>query len=297
MEGLSQYAPAAGEAGSTAIYKDSAFFQAWATNYTDYTAGDDVDETWQKPGNALGKAEGTSFDIVSLGRSGSIILTFGAFILNKKGYDFAVFENSFNDSFLELAWVEVSVDGENYVRFPNHSLTASPVSGAGFVDPEKIYGYAGKYMMGYGTPFDLDEVGLDSVYYVKIIDIPGDGSAKDTAGNAIYDPYPTTGSAGFDLDAVGIAHKSEYIIEDEIENNMCEKVKIYPNPFINGIHILKDNGIIEQVVITDLSGREVLHANTICKQHYIELSYLPPGLYFAKIKIPSAIIVKKIIKY
>ncbi|MFV1994765.1 MAG: hypothetical protein ACC661_04960, partial [Verrucomicrobiales bacterium] len=29
------------------------------------------------------------------------------------------------------------------------------------------------------------------------------GNALDTQGNPIYDPYPTDGSAGFDLDAVG----------------------------------------------------------------------------------------------
>lgn len=32
----------------------------------------------------------------------------------------------------------------------------------------------------------------------------GDGTYFDTSGDVIYDPYPTPGSAGFDLDAAGV---------------------------------------------------------------------------------------------
>ena len=41
---------------------------------------------------------------------------------------------------------------------------------------------------------------------MRIVDIVGNGTALDSAGRPIYDPYPTTGSAGFDLDAVGVIH-------------------------------------------------------------------------------------------
>jgi len=44
----------------------------------------------------------------------------------------------------------------------------------------------------------------DNVGWVRIVDIVGDGSYFDTSGDIIYDPYPTTGSAGFDLDAIGV---------------------------------------------------------------------------------------------
>ena len=48
--------------------------------------------------------------------------------------------------------------------------------------------------------------------YVRLIDVVGDGSTFDSFPAAyggphpIYDPYPTTGSSGFDLDAVGVIH-------------------------------------------------------------------------------------------
>ncbi len=205
------YAPAAGQPGSTAIYKDDPAFAGWATGWQDYVVGTNVDATWQTPDKALGKAEGTSTDIVCLGRGGSITLTFTNPIVDGTGYDFAVFENSFNDTFLELGYVEVSADGSSWYRFANDSQTSAPVDSYAMSNPmdaSDIYGLAGKYRQGYGTPFDLAESGLSAVSYVRIRDIVGDGSYHDTSGDVIYDPYPTSGSAGFDLDAVGVLNQA-----------------------------------------------------------------------------------------
>lgn len=210
------FAPAAGQAGSTAISKDDSRIVQWATGTQDYLPGTGVDATWKTPEKALGKAVGDSYDVVVLGDNGRITLTFGGYITNGAGADFAVFENSFSDTFLELGWVEVSSDGANFFRFPNYSFTSKPVAGFGSVDTTNIDGLAGKYRQGYGTPFDLDvlsgTVGLDvnKVQYVRIVDIVGNGSSFDSAGNAIYDPYPTTGSAGFDLEAVGVIHFAQF---------------------------------------------------------------------------------------
>lgn len=212
------YAPAAGEPGSTAIHKDDGSFKGWATGYRNYAVGSNVNAEFQTPAKALGKAVGDAFDIVSLGRGGRITLTFGTVIGNGDGPDFAVFENSFSDTFLELAWVDVSTDGTTFARFPNDSLTSDPVGGFGTLDPTDVEGLAGKYRQGYGTPFDLAElsdapevqdgsVNLTRIRYVRLVDIVGDGNASDTSGDVIYDPYPTVGSAGFDLDAVGVIHE------------------------------------------------------------------------------------------
>jgi hypothetical protein len=210
------YAPAAGEDGSTAIYKDDESIIGWASGYQDLIYGEGLSESWKTPEKALGKAVGSSTDIVSLGRGGQITLTFDDRISNVDGADFAVFENSFSAAFLELAWVEVSSDGIHYLRMPNDSQTASAVGAFGSSDPTDIDGLAGKYKQGYGTPFDLTDlmsaysadelakVDLDDIGYVRIIDIVGDGSALDSSGDVIYDPYMTSGSAGFDLEAVAV---------------------------------------------------------------------------------------------
>ncbi|MEX2114133.1 MAG: PEP-CTERM sorting domain-containing protein [Pirellulales bacterium] len=205
------YAPAAGQAGSTAIFKDDPAIVAWATNYQNYTFGPNVVAAWQTPAKALAQAVGDSFDIVSLGDGGQITLTFAHSITDGPGYDFAVFENGFADTFLEIAYVEVSSNGNDFFRFANDSLTASPVGGFGAVDPTNITGLAGKYRQGYGTPFDLAELSgasplldVNLVSHVRILDVVGDGAYFDTSGDVIYDLYPTTGSGGFDLDAVGV---------------------------------------------------------------------------------------------
>lgn len=219
MAGL--YPPEAGVQGTTAIQADDHAFISWATGYMDYMAGSNVDTTWRTPEKALGKATGDSYDVVSLGRGGQITLTFTTPIEDGEGWDFAVFENSFSDSFLELAYVEVSSDGATYLRFDNDSLTAEPVGAYGSIDPTDIEGLAGKYRQGYGTPFDLGDLGekeevasgmvdLSHITHVRIIDIIGDGTFVDTSGDIIYDPYPTVNSAGFDLDAIGVSNGAAY---------------------------------------------------------------------------------------
>lgn len=220
-QAMASYSPAAGQEGSTAIYMDDPAFVGWATGYVNYEIGSNVDEVWQTPDNALGKAAGTSFDIVSTGRGGRITMIFSTPIIDGEGWDFAVFENAFNDYNLELAFVEVSSNGTDFVRFDTVSLTPDPVGGYGTVDTTLINGFAGKYKQGYGTPFDLSDISetpgvqsgavdLSSITHIRIIDIIGDGTATDTSGNAIYDPYPTTGSAGFDLDAIGVSNGAPY---------------------------------------------------------------------------------------
>lgn len=205
------YAPAAGSPGSTAIAKNDPRIVAWATGWTNYLVGADCDAQWQTPAKALGPAQGTSGDIACLGNGGQITLTFDVFISDGPGWDFAVFENGFSDTFLELAFVEVSSNGIDFFRFPNASLTPNPVGAFGAVDPTNIDNLAGKYRQGFGTPFDLAQLDgvsplLDvrTVSHVKIVDIVGDGSALDSHGRPIYDPHRTVGSGGFDLEAVGV---------------------------------------------------------------------------------------------
>ncbi|MDQ8195003.1 thrombospondin type 3 repeat-containing protein [Coraliomargarita sp. SDUM461004] len=234
------YPGAVGTETTTAVSKDDVSIVAWATGVYDYSPGTNVDAVWQDSTKGLGAAQGTSYEIVCLGRGGSITLEFQQPIMDGSGADFAVFENSFSDSFLELAWVEISSDGVHFVRFPNFSQTPSAVGGFGIVDANKVHGFAGKYRAGYGTPFDLAEikaayttavnddsifpisysdalvanyefVDFNQIQYVRIVDVVGDGSQVSAlrdpstgAGFVLYDPFPTVGSAGFDLDAVAV---------------------------------------------------------------------------------------------
>ncbi len=209
------YPPGAGQDGSSAISKDDSSILGWATAVESVSYGENVDEGWRTPDKALGQAVGTSTDIVCLGRGGEISLSFDPPIRNGEGYDFAVFENGFSDDFLELAYVEVSSDGEHFLRFDHAYLGDTALGGFDSHDTALIGALGGKYRQGFGNPFDLGvfvnkplvrdgSVDLSAIRYVRIVDLIGDGSATDSFGHVIYDPYPTTGSAGFDLDAIGV---------------------------------------------------------------------------------------------
>ena len=138
-----------------------------------------------------------------MGDGGQITLTFPHPILaSQAGPDFAVFGNSFEDTYEKLAYVDVSADGQNWFRVPNDDLTPGPVGTFSLTDPTNIEGLAGKYHQGFGDPFSLKDVGLASASFVRLVDVVGDGTNRDTAGNPIYDPYPNDN--GFNVGGVGV---------------------------------------------------------------------------------------------
>ena len=215
---VDQYAPAAGEPDSDAINQASTDIVAWATGFVepvDY--GTDVDEMWRTPELALGPATGSGTDIVALGNGGSITLTFAPPITNGEGFDLTVFENSFSTTFLELGFVEVSSNGVDFARFATSYLGTTPLGPFDSHQPTLMQGLASKYQVGESTPYDLEwlrfdplvqdgTLDLSAITHVRIVDIIGDGSVTDSFGNPIYDPTPTTGAGGFDLEAIGVLH-------------------------------------------------------------------------------------------
>ncbi|MCB1740925.1 MAG: PEP-CTERM sorting domain-containing protein [Gammaproteobacteria bacterium] len=203
---------------------------AWAANRQagdlDYQPGPGVDPGWDVPQAAVGPADSIgSVDqlstVVSLGRGGKMTLRFDPPIVDGSGWDFAIFENAFavgSELFMELAWVEVSADGQVFYRFPTFSSNRRIINRFDTMNPSGVIGFASKDVAGCGTPFDLAVFGgnLPSpIRYVRIIDVVGDGSSTVPSFNPVtfqsdifplYDPYPTEGSTGFDLDAVAVRY-------------------------------------------------------------------------------------------
>lgn len=185
---FAQFDGIVGSEGCKAIeYKDSRFID-WAKTCVVTRGKVDIAKpekglvSFGKEENAIGAVNSTDvYDCISLGDAGEAILTFNHPIVDGEGFDFAVFENSFNDTFLELATVEVSSDGVHYFGFPTTSNTPTDkqVSGFGSIDATKLNNIAGKYKGGWGTPFDLSEIAdkenLDknNITHVKIRDVVG----------------------------------------------------------------------------------------------------------------------------
>lgn len=298
-----QFAPAAGLPGSTAIHKDDPAIIAWAfscdlqvgwINIQDSTQGKVIDDGCQA---SLGPAgEG---GLVSLGDGGSITLYFDEAIVDRDGFDFAVFENSFNDTYLELAHVEVSSDGIHFVRFPSTSLsdTSQQIGAFGAVDPTHIHNLAGKYRANYGTPFDLAElvdssINIHHITHIRLIDVVGSISSnfgtKDQFGHFINDPFPTPfPSSGFDLDAIGILNNETNSTVDI--NNISA---IYPNPVQRGqmLHLNTDKKI-NSIRLYNTLGQCLMEGNMT--HFYIDQS-LNKGIYLIKIHTSTSTWIKKI---
>jgi len=161
------------------------------------------------PDIVLGAPKGSgaqtgSFDVLSLGVGGSIVLKSATPILNGPGPDLIVFENAFYAGgnplapFAEPGEVSVSQDGVQFFTFPCasgnrdefypgcagvHPVFANVDTNS--IDPTDP-AVAG------GDAFDLQQVGLPWARYVRIHDLSTSGG-----GN----------SAGFDLDAISFIHQ------------------------------------------------------------------------------------------
>ncbi len=309
-----QFPPASCFAGTTAMHADSSAFVAWATGCTVERGPKRIDvpnsalASFGDETLALGKPGGT-MDVVSLGDGGTATLTFDSPICNAKGPDFAVFENGLHpdtDStmtlyFLELAFVEVSSDGEHFFRFPAVTNVQSEVQleNADAMDPSLIHNFAGKYEVMYGTPFDLDEVEDNAllnkgrITHVRLVDVVGcisiDSCARyDSQGHIINDPWPTAfKSSGFDLDAVGVIHD---LAHNDMAENEEDAVAVYPNPVKDQLFVKAEG--LQSVEVFNLVGQKVMATESST----IDMGDLNQGLYFVRITAECGVITKRIVK-
>jgi len=303
MAATAQYAPQAGIAGSTAVSATSTDIAGWATScsvqrgYIDIASPGLGTTTTGTDADATGSANGS---IVCLGDSGVATVTFAAALYNGPGADFAVFENGFKDpangamAFLELAFVEVSSDGVNFVRFPANSNTPTntQIPGSGvYMDAALINNLAGKYIANYGTPFDLEElkdapgVDVNNITHVRIVDVVGSVTghpSHDQAGKKINDPYPTNfPTGGFDLDAVAAMHMYAAGIST---NNTMTGTGFYPNPASEHIMVhTEQNAGPQQISIVSVTGAEVMHLTTTTQETEVSTALLPAGFYQVRV--------------
>ena len=307
-----QFAPEAGVAGTTAMHADSSAFVAWATGVEVERGPMNIADPSLGLANfgpdltvALGRPGGT-MDVISLGDGGSATLTFASPIYNGPGPDFAVFENGLVNAqdnticFLELAFVEVSSDGENFFRFPAVSKVQDTAQVGGFdcIHASLIHNFAGKYSVFYGTPFDLDEVEdnalLDKmkVTHVRIIDVVGDidpeYATKDSEDHIVNDPWPTPfGSSGFDLDAVGVIYD---IAHYDVPENEIEAVAVYPNPVKDQMTVNAEN--LQSVEVYNLVGQLVMTSSS----SVINMNDLNEGIYFVRVMAEGKTVTKRVVK-
>jgi hypothetical protein len=213
-----------------------------------YLPAPGVAASFSNRASALGPANGSVVSLGDLNAqqiddglaAGTITLAFEAPIMNGPGWDLLVFENAgalFPPPFVfaELAYVEASTNGMDFARFPSIALNVETGSGipgdteinatfgrafAG-INTTNVKNLAGIHPSALGTSFDFDDlisaalvqsgiVNLNDIRFVRLVDIPGNGAFLDSQGRPILDAWPTSGSGGLDLDAVG----ARYIVPE-----------------------------------------------------------------------------------
>ncbi len=306
-----EHGPFCGAVGTedcNAIKADSSAIVAWATGVT-VTRGPrniaNPDLGLAATGtesNAIGMATlNDVYDVVSLGDGGSALVTFARPIRNGEGPDFAVYENGFSDNSLELAFVEVSTDGQRFVRFPATCLTQTEtqLANAGQTDPTNLNNLAGKFRIGYGTPFDLEElrdstgINIDSIVYVRVVDVVGSINPQygtyDAYGHIINDPWPTPFEAsGYDLTGVAVLHENT---NTSGITEMMTVEGIWPNPTADRVNVSMRHAA--EGLLYDLTGRQVAAYSLREGLNTLDLTNLKNGVYMLRTEGSVSKIVKK----
>lgn len=305
-----QFAPQVGEEGTTAISATDESIINWAKTCTvnrgllDITVPDGATAGAGSANAAIEESDGLT---VSLGDGGTAILTFDPAIRDGNGFDFAVFENGFTSpegDFLELGFVEVSSNGEDFVRFPATSLTpdSTQVGSFGAINPTQINNLAGKYYSGYGTPFDLSELednsdlDVQNVTHVRIVDVIGiladEYASFDVQGNKVNDPYPTVFPAGgFDLEAIAVLHEVGSVnVVESIDN---EWITVFPNPVRSGedLFLTFEDEQNYTAILRDVNGV----GKGVFENGKLHILQLVEGIYFVEIRLNEKQIIKKIV--
>jgi len=199
-------------------------------------------------------------EICSIGFGGEIIVGFqGKILRDKPGKDFTVFENSFyspdfKKKFIEPAKVAVSKDGITYIEFPYDSQSLQGCAG---ITP--TYGNKNPFDPNEsgGDSFDLADIGIDSIRYIKITDI---SELLLDRKHPLYDPIVT----GFDIDAVIGLHLE---IDIPISIKLSERtLGFYSNSDCN-------------YSIYSLDGRKILSSQNPVSNTELSLEYIPNGLF------------------
>ena len=287
------------ELSNPSIHKDSSIIKTWANNCNIKPGFVDISDTSlgkvqsTMPENALGVADNK---VVSLGDGGEVVVEFNQVIHDVQGPDFAIFENSFNGTFLELAFVEVSTDSAHFYRFPaiSNTDTNEQTGSFGLTDPSGLRNLAGIHKMYFGTAFDLSSLHdslqekLDSVHFIRIIDVVGsidpEYASYDSRGWKINDPWPTPfSSSGFDLDAVALLqpsasnHEAIYARENRY-------FKVYPNPARDYIHVSSPaQHQIQSIQAFNFSGVLCYQEMQVSGHRKINVSHWSTGYYLLKL--------------
>jgi len=242
------------------------------------------------PNNILGRpserassevAEASEEEVLSLGFGGEIIVAnTDNVIIDGDGDDFTIFENAFINPinqriFAEPGVISVSKDGIEYTEFPY--VFASLKGCSGTIPTYGGQDYCNPTASG-GNSFDLADIGIDSIRYIKITDITID--VFNSPNHIYYD----ASLSGFDLDAVVIHNYTAKKISSVNDNN-DDYYSIKNLSFSSESHA-------NTIKIYTLSGEQIDELIGIGQYNFSNLNF---GVYLIAIENNGRIYYEKII--
>ena len=237
--------------------------------------------------------EDSEEELCSLGKGGEIVVGCkNHYIVNGPGVDFIIFENVFVNSantktFVEPAIVSVSQDGVNFIEFKFDMSTFEGLAGINWTNGGNN---PFDYSVSGGDGFDLSDVMLDTIKYIKIKDT-SDIASKIDKTHPYYSPVSVL--SGFDLDAVAILYAQNKNGGIVIANNIQHK-----NPV--NIRENKDSFLCNAVekfdiLVFDIYGNKILEKNNI-NNLCINKNSISNAIYFLIIRVNNNNFIYKFIK-
>jgi len=179
------------------------------------------------PDRGLNSTSSTSdpAEILSLGHGGEITLAFTDNVgVDGPGVDFIIFENVFmnlwtGQPYMEAATVAVSQDGSHFIEFPYDTTSYTGLAGCHVVQSTS---YPLDPQRSGADQFDLAEVGMDWIRYIRITDM-GDRWQEGAL------------NGDFDLDAI-VAVNRRAAVSFQPAKGLPKEFHLaanYPNPFNN----------------------------------------------------------------
>jgi hypothetical protein len=135
--------------------------------------------------------------------------------------------------------------------------------------------------------------------FYRIGAIPASGNSNTTRHYSLLDEQAQEKTAFYRVqqtDKQGSSFYSE-ICQVNPAENLSDKIKIFPNPADNSIHVSFSDGMEQgaEIVMADMAGRVVMRKKANSAQATISSSHLPVGLYSIQVyNMGTAITVQKI---
>lgn len=126
--------------------------------------------------------------------------------------------------------------------------------------------------------------------------INGYGNTSNISKYQFIDRAPAFGSNYYRLKQIDFDEVFEFSNIVSVVLMKENEIEIFPNPTNGMLQIVGNNIEIEEVKITDYSGKEIVKQLVSDQLTHIDISTLPNGIYYISLKTNKESIVKRIMK-